>query len=162
MAVYYSIKCPHCKKVVESGKDRSVQYGSPFRKCPYCGYGYLDKNYIEPGVIDEADLHSKKYAWGGLLYVLFGGFFIFLSLYGRIRYLFLIVGIGTVLLGIFATVNALKSNPKEDKELNKQLAESRKRLSDPHYVIALWKAECQITPELLTWAKKEIDKEKIQ
>ena len=138
MAVYYSIKCPHCKKVVESGKDRSVQYGSPFRK------------------------HSKKYAWGGLLYVLFGGFFIFLSLYGRIRYLFLIVGIGTVLLGIFATVNALKSNPKEDKELNKQLAESRKRLSDPHYVIALWKAECQITPELLTWAKKEIDKEKIQ
>lgn len=164
MAVYYSVKCPHCNHTVEHGKGgysidgrTHTHYGSPFRICPHCKNSYVDNNYIEPGLLDNKDF--KRFNWGSILFVLIGAFFI----YGGItepHIFMLIVGILGLALGAFLLISGIKYKPEEDERLQREIKESKERLSDPHYVIALWKAECHLTPEILAWAKKAIAEER--
>ena len=43
MATYHTIKCPHCKNVVEFSVGKPKHYGSPFRICKNCGHEYVGK-----------------------------------------------------------------------------------------------------------------------
>ena len=155
MAVYYSVKCPNCNREVESGKDRTTQYGSPFRKCRHCGHIYVDTNYIEPGVMDEKDLYKRHFSWGGLLYIAIG----LLLLYGGWIYskiVGVIIGLAVLILGVIVIIGSVKYKPEEDEKLARELQASKERLSNPHYIIALWEAGCHISVELLDWAKKAV------
>ena len=157
---YYSVKCPNCKKVVEAGTNRKTQYGSPFRKCQHCGHTYADANYIEAGLYDEAELNKKSFKWicGAALLFVSGAYFV----YGGIVWSRISVGlIGILLLAlcVFCIISNLKYHPRQDERLQKEIRESKERLSNPYYVIALWKAECHVTPELLAWAKKAVAEE---
>ncbi len=158
MAVYYSIKCPHCGKIIESGKDRTEQYGSPFRKCQHCRQGYVDTNYIEPALLSEKELYGKKFNWPAILYIIFGAFFLYGFFYSS-RIFFAVIGVAAFVFGAASIVSTMKYKPKEDKELAQKLKESQQRLSDPHYVIALRNAGYGINTELLTWAKNAVTQE---
>lgn len=155
MAVYYSVKCPHCNNTVERGKDRQTHYGSPFKTCPRCKKTYVDKNYIEPGLLDTKDF--KTFSWGVIPLAILGVFCFCLGITGVIPAL--IFGLLLIAFCVFIIVCNLKYDPEKDEDLQRKIKESKERLSDPHYVIALWKAECHITPEILQWAKKAIAEE---
>lgn len=160
--VYYSIKCPHCNNVVESGHDRKTQYGSPFRECKFCGSIYVDTNFIEAGLYEEREIFKKSFKWiiGAVLLFCVGVFFLYVGI-SSLSVVSILIGVASLALCIFCIVSNLKYDPEQDEELQREFRESKRRLSDPHYVIALWKAECHLTTELLAWAKKEVAKEEI-
>ena len=154
MAVYYSIKCPHCNYTVEQGKDRSTKYGSPFKTCPRCKNIYVDNNFIEPALLDNSDF--KKFSWGSIPLILIGAGALYFVV-TEFNIVALIVAIFSLIVGVVSLVSSLKYNPEKDGSLQIAIKESQKRLSDPHYVIALWKAGGHITRELLDWAKENVD-----
>ena len=39
---YHTLKCPHCKNIVNRAKGSPSYIGNPFRKCPWCGGVYVD------------------------------------------------------------------------------------------------------------------------
>ena len=39
---YHTLKCPHCKKIVNRATGSPSYIGNPFRKCPWCGGVYVD------------------------------------------------------------------------------------------------------------------------
>ena len=39
---YHTLKCPHCKKIVNRATGSPSYIGNPFRKCPWCGGIYVD------------------------------------------------------------------------------------------------------------------------
>lgn len=39
---YHTLKCPHCKNVVNRVTGSPSYIGNPFRKCPWCGGVYID------------------------------------------------------------------------------------------------------------------------
>lgn len=156
MAIYYSIQCPHCKHIVEQGKNRRKRYGSPFRICPRCKNTYFDNKYIEPGLLNKKDF--KKFSWGSLPLIALGLFGLYFTMSDfdiatLFFYLFFLA------LGVILLVISLMYNPDEDYILQYEITQSKERLSDPRYVIALWKAGCKITPEILQWAKKAIEED---
>lgn len=153
MAVYYSIKCPNCGKVIESGKDRQIQFGSPLRTCRYCGAAYVDNNYTEAAWADKKDLYGKSFPFSALIFVAVGGFMIYgWWVSGRIA--ILLIGVAMAAIGVLSVVSTIKYKPSEDAELQAEIEESKKRCSNPDYVIALWKAGGNLSPEALQWAKK--------
>ena len=174
MAIYHYIKCPHCKGLVEYSIGKPKHFGSPFRICKYCGREYIDTNYIEPALLEKKDL-EPSFSWSGFVTSILMSLFLigypisFLVLDG------LGGGAGTIiisiliLLAVFAggiamlvyTINQLKTyiqyNPSKDGKLQKEIEASKARLSNPEYVIALWKAGAHVTLELLDWAKNAMD-----
>ena len=34
---YHTLKCPHCKNIVNRATGSPSYIGNPFRKCPWCG-----------------------------------------------------------------------------------------------------------------------------
>lgn len=169
MAVYYNIRCPHCNRIVETGKDRSKQYGSPIRMCRHCAHNYLDDNYAEAALFSEKEVKKRKFSWQAVFLVLIGG----IALFGGIAELiiwWIVVGAVLAGLGLFSIISDLKYNPQNDKIFQLELRESKKRLSDPRYVIALWELGYPIPPQMFNEAKEilnyktksEIYQEKMQ
>lgn len=39
---YHTLKCPHCKNIVNRTTGSPSYIGNPFRKCPWCGGNYVD------------------------------------------------------------------------------------------------------------------------
>ena len=39
---YHTLKCPHCKNIVNRATGSPSYIGNPFRKCPWCGGVYVD------------------------------------------------------------------------------------------------------------------------
>lgn len=158
MAVYYSIRCPHCKQVVESGKDRQQQYGSPLRTCRYCGKTYYDPNFIEAGLLNEVDFKKLPWSWVNIGWLAMGAVFLFLGMQKSIS-VGVIAGIALIAFGLIPFIRKLTYNPNADKSLQMAIQESNQRLKNPHYVIALSKVGCEVPSVLLDWAKEAIAKE---
>ena len=69
----------------------------------------------------------------------------------------LAAGIAILVFVIKKLVAYIKYDPAKDIILQHEVEASKKRLSDPEYVIALWKAGGHVTPEIVNWAKKNKD-----
>ncbi len=160
--VYHNrtVRCPNCNKVVErtTTRDEEVLYGSPFRKCSYCGTAYFDPDYQEKAITYFQDKGGELSFWsivwllisnaaaislpiiaskeGGMEGGMWLAFFAFLVL--------AIIGdVGLVRL-IYNRVNAEKFHQKQIEyiegrtgERDNELEASMRRLSDKHYLDAL-------------------------
>ena len=156
MAVYYTIRCPHCKGVVEKGKNRREQYGSPFKICPHCHNAYFDENFVEPGLISEKEVKRNAFSWGNVFYAIVGAAFLVGGCVTS-EILLIVIGVIVTALAVVAIVISLKYDPQKDSEFQQKLLESRNRLSDPKYVIALYEAGYYIPATLLSDAKKTLN-----
>lgn len=164
MATYHTIKCPHCKSVVEYSIGKPQHIGSPFRICQQCGKEYIDTNYKEAALLSKKDF-VLSVSWIGIL--LYGG----VSLITMIASITLIFNYGfdfmfllALLFGIVLAYRPIKQLITligyvsfKDEKFQRELEASKKRLSDPKYVIALWQAGAYVTHELLDWAQNAID-----
>lgn len=154
MATYYTVKCPHCKKLYERRKDVREPYGSPFKRCRNCEKIFVDNSYIEPGLLDLEEPKKRSFSWGSLVLIALGGYIAKEGI-AEMDYIFF-MGLGMFLLGVVTLISNLRWKPEEDVSLLSQIADSKKRLSDPHYVMALHNNDCYVTTDLVAWAKKEI------
>ena len=161
MAVYYKINCPHCGNVVESGKDKHIQYGSPLRKCKKCGEEYVDDNYIEAATQNIETVYEKEFSWGSLVYIAIGVLFLFMGI-SEVYILLIVIGAGALILGVVSFISNIKYKPKEDPALQREIIASQKRLENPYYVLALNKANIYVPQEVLEKAKKKISEEQEQ
>ena len=157
--MHYYVKCPHCNKTIESGSIRSTRYGSPFRPCRNCGHISFDKGYKEAGLMTRKEF--KKIAaepWGIIsflflaLYLLFAGakretFGEWITSGGWVILLFAAIGCIPILTYVLY-------NPEKDQKLQEEIKASNKRLQNPRYVLALYRAGFDIPPLLLKWAEK--------
>ena len=155
MAVYYTTKCPHCKQLHERRKDSEQPYGSPFKTCKFCGKPFVDTDYVEIGLLENKDIKESSFGWGAPALIVFG-IIILAVTWGDADTPALILGLGMIAFGLFNIIYNLRWKPENDEALQKMVKESKRRLSDPHYVIALWKNDCYVTPEIVAWAKREI------
>ena len=163
MATYHTIKCPHCKSVVEYSIGKPQHIGSPFRICRQCGKEYIDTNYKEAALLSKKDF-VLSVSWIGVL--LYGGVSL-ITMIASITLIFnygfdfmfllaLLFGIALAYRPIKELITLIKYLSFKDEKFQRELEASKKRLSDPKYVIALWQAGAYVTHELLDWAKEAV------
>lgn len=163
MATYHTIKCPHCRSVVEYSIGKPQHIGSPFRICQQCGKEYIDTNYKEAALLSKKDF-VLSVSWIGI--ILYGGVSL-ITIIASITLIFnygfdfmfllaLLFGIALAYRPIEQLVTLIKYIAFKDEKFQKELEASKKRISDPKYVIALWKAGAHITYDLLAWAKEAV------
>lgn len=162
MAAYHTIKCPHCQNVVEFSVGKPKHYGSPFRICKNCGHEYVDTNYIEAALWTKSSF-LMSFSWLGFILRIFMSLFFIvgtIAVYGFDLDIsaVIIIGIGIALLisPIKQFLALIRYVSFKDEKFLKELEASKIRLSDPKYIIALWKAGAHVTYELLEWAKEAI------
>ena len=169
MAVYYTIRCPHCNGTVESGKDRQRKYGSPIRICNHCKHNYLDDNFTEAALLSEKEVKDRAFSWSSIFFVLIGGVALFFGI-TEFTVWSIVVGVILVGLGLFSIVSYLKYDPSKDESFQCELRASKQRLSNPQYIIALWELGYPIPSKIFNEAKEilnyktksEIYREKMQ
>ena len=154
MAVYYTIRCPHCNGIVESGKNRSSKYGSPLRTCRNCGKPYIDDNFVEVAFLSEKEIKNRSFSWQSIVWALVGILVLFFGI-SESSVIMTIIGIILAGIGAVSIISYLRYVPKNDKSLQLELEQSKNRLSNPNYVIALMQAGYMPPRELVEWAKEE-------
>ena len=75
---YHTLKCPHCKKIVNQATGSPSYIGNPFRECPWCGGIYTDsftQEWITKSPFQRFKyLIDKPLAGGFLSFVATAGF----------------------------------------------------------------------------------------
>lgn len=155
MAIYYSVKCPHCNRVVESGANRAKRYGSPFRTCDFCGRTYVDNNYTEVGCLTDKEIKNRRFSWQSLIWILIG---VTMICYGFVDSMdwWAVVGVVCFGIGVVSLISYLTYVPSNDTSLQLELTKSKERLLDPRYVVALWEVGSQVPSDLVVRAKNKI------
>lgn len=162
MATYHTIKCPHCKNVVEFSVGKPKHYGSPFRICKNCGHEYVDTNYVEAALLTKSSF-LMSFSWLGFILRIFISLTLIVWTIDAYGFDFDLLAIAVIGVGIALLISPIKQFialiryvSLKDEKFNKELEVSKIRLSDPQYVIALWKAGAHVTYELLEWAKEAV------
>ena len=164
MATYHTIKCPHCNSIVERSIGKPQHLGSPFRICRSCGMKYIDTNYKEAALLTKTDF-ILSYPWvAAVLRVVVSLFLVVAPVSWMINigfeFIFLIAmfaGIAILYTPIKQLVILRRYISLKDEKLNQEIEVSKARLSDPKYVIALWKAGAYVTYEIVEWAKDAVN-----
>jgi phage FluMu protein Com len=162
MATYHTIKCPHCKNVVEFSVGKPKHYGSPFRICKNCGHEYVDTNYVEAALLTKSSF-LMSFSWLGFILRIFISLTLIVWTIDAYGFDFDLLAIAVIGVGIALLISPIKQLITliryalfKDEKFQRELEASKKRLSDPKYVIALWKAGAYITYDLLEWAKEAV------
>jgi hypothetical protein len=105
--------------------------------------------------LDNKGIWERNFGWRAPVLIVFGIVLVAVT-WGEANTLAILFGFGMAAFGIFNIIYNIKWKPENDEDTQKMVEESKQRLSDPHYVIALWKNGCKVTPEIVAWAKKEL------
>lgn len=138
---YSEYNCPHCGKINRESCNAHM-YGSPIRICKSCGKKYVDNRYTEPAIngFDRKSTAPSVYAKGAGIFA--AGFvltlgWVLISIKTKGSYQIKMAGASVIcLLGLIMCIAMfvhIKSGAAE-KENQKFLEESEKRLSDKDYV----------------------------
>lgn len=138
---YSEMNCPHCGKMNRESCNAHM-YGSPIRVCKSCGKKYVDSRYIEPALtgFDRKSTDPSVFAKGmgifGAGFVITIGWVIF-TINTRGSYSIKMAGTSVIcLIGlVMCAVMLIRiKSGIADRENQKYLEESEKRLADKEYV----------------------------
>ena len=169
MAVYYTIRCPHCQQILKQGKNKSKEFGSPLRNCRYCDRIYVDKDYIEAGLLTDWQLNLKlffSHLWRIITSILLIAFSIVLLIgfftvdFSASHLILLIPMAFGFVIGGWNFVDIFCNRDERRREIQKAIQKSNQRLSNPYYVLALHKAKISVPKYMLERAKNDILKRK--
>ena len=154
MAVRFTIKrCPKCNKKVEYLNGHpDLLWGSPFRKCCYCGTPYIDPQYKEPALktLDwyiarqpkAFDWFPSFLSWLSILSACFSALFVcmdFISpILGDSRKDCIIWFLASALIMVLfmsltKSISTKRTSVRVDKNFLKAYRESEKRLQNQDY-----------------------------
>lgn len=137
---YRTKSCPYCGNTYAWMETTYRHYGSPLRVCSQCKKTFVDKSYQELACIDYGTADVHKIEPISLFSVIVGILFIVLSLFkssapddGGMFILFLLTGIFLFCAGFYSVKKNIISYPSRCEKLEREIALSRKRLSNPEY-----------------------------
>ena len=139
---YRTKSCPYCKKVYSFMQPKGqVCYGSPIRTCEKCRKTFVDKDFVELGIFGNENIYYPQKVYPGTIYsfILFIIFSIAAFVFIETIAIKIIVSLALLGCGIFLLYSDIAEYDKSVEYFNKELAESKKRLSDPYYKAALKK-----------------------
>lgn len=152
---YKTKSCPHCGKTyawMETGRH----FGSPFRNCASCKNSFIDKDYIELACMPRGYGRQRKVTSFSITSPILGLIFIALGVYqtargdsGGMDILFIAFGALFVFGGGYFIAKDISTHSERCKQLDRELRDSRKRLSDPFYAQSLVKIGVSVPPEFL-------------
>ena len=138
-------KCPHCGKKIPLYNENEYKYGSPIVSCTYCGKKYIDKRYHELAVegMPHTELNSARYRLFAIIcaavsVLLFAVWFLMYKTGGRVMLEIAVMAPIFALVAVFNLVEFVKVKTGiKEKQLEKYMEESKKRLSDQVYAAEL-------------------------
>jgi len=142
---YVTKSCPSCGKSYSVGQPKkSGFYGSPFRRCVFCGGTFIDKEYREIAVSGIREVDKRRVSLGTALFPVIPSFFILVGIYCGIvlgfdsrSLLFICGGLVFLFLSIYLIRSEAKDFDNRQKFLKEEAARSESRLSNPEYALAL-------------------------
>lgn len=159
MASYDIKRCPACNQPYEknfySGKpkpEEKIRYGSPIKVCKYCKKEFIDSDYKEialEGVPNKENF--ERFTKGTISYTIASfvmAFFAYIFDFKLLPVIF--IALGLIIIG-----SDILSYNKRLKHLEKEITESKKRMSDPQYALRLMQHGYKVPFEYLP---KEDDK----
>lgn len=135
MATYYTKSCPYCGYKYQIMDMHKHYYGSPFQICAKCRKGFVDKDFIEMGLLSPCEYEPQRIELISILATAIGGLGGFLSLIlsPEDSVLFLLVAI----IGLCLIAHDIVGYEKRCAQQKEELQQSNARLSNPQYVLAL-------------------------
>ena len=160
MAIYHTIKCPHCNCILERSTGKPQHLGSPFRTCRYCGKEYIDTNYREAALLTKKDF-ILSYDWLAAVTRVVIVLFLVVASASLFEFIWFLITMFVAVAMLYTPIKQLfvlrRYISLKDEKLNQEIEASKARLSDPEYVIALWKAGAYVTYEIVEWAKETVN-----
>jgi hypothetical protein len=139
--------------------------GSPFRVCNRCHNKYIDNNFVEAALLTKKDfilsfpwLRSIMNVGAALFFIAPALFFLFTGGFEIELLICLAVGVLFLIIPIKQAVTLVKYVTLKDEDLLQEIEESKERLSNPEYVLAIWDAGAYVTKEILDWANNAVKK----
>ena len=141
---YKTKSCPHCGQIYAWMETTHHRYGSPFRTCQQCKKTFIDNSYKELACLDYRRIKEKKVDPFSIFSSLMGLLFLVFALLqatdpdnGGMHILFLLVGVFMLFGGGFSISKDLSSYQSRCKQLEQEIARSKRRLSNPAYARSL-------------------------
>lgn len=153
--VTYKKKCPHCKKVYDSGSYSNAlgagsaavyRYGSPFRRCAYCSQNFVDKDYHEIAVEGIREPDTQKVSTGTILISIAGAMFSLALMNSDYAFF----GIILLFLSVCSILHEFLTYKKRQAFLQKEKEASEQRLKNPGYALALKKLGVNVPEKYLS------------
>lgn len=152
---YYTKSCPHCHHKYQIYDSRKHQYGSPFRVCKKCKKGFIDTDFIEIGLLPPWKIKNPRVYPGSILIFSVGILCLFLFwVPGPITNNITIIIIA--LLSSFMVVSDLRDYQERSDYILNELKQSKSRLSNPEYVLALYEIGIGIPEEIYNEALRQV------
>lgn len=113
-------------------------YGSPIRVCEYCHNTFIDKDFIEIAISGIQPIDKKKVSPQAIAILVSGVFFFILSLY-LLSEVWIFFPLALLMFGfsIYNIIDEYRGYEKRIVYLENESVESKKRLSNPQYALAL-------------------------
>lgn len=158
MGTYQTKKCPYCRRAYERNfyngipsKENRIKYGSPIKVCPKCKHIFTDAEYREIAIDGVREVEYARVSPGTIVItaiVLIGGV---LAVTSGLRAGWFMVG-----MSVLVFCEEYFGYEKRQKRLQKEIDESRERLSNPQYALLLQKLGYNVPDKYLS---KEQEKE---
>lgn len=155
---YYTKSCPHCHYKYQYHDPQKHRNGSPIRLCQKCGGQYIDPDYIELGLLPPSKIKNPKI---DVAVVIVGFIFFILSLYCWISYPHLnnpaaIIFLAIAVFSAWCTVEEYRGYEDRTRQLEEELQQSKIRLSNPYYILALEQIDYDVPEAMIYQAKAMI------
>ena len=151
--------CPHCGKTITFMDSTKHQYGSPFRTCPKCRKGFVDKSFIELACTFEHAEDISRITGISIVGIITSVLLLVLAFVGGINGIgsvFLIGGSIFLLLGIYSAYKDAKTYQHRVELFKTEMKESEARMSDPEYIRALLEIGYEVPTVYITATKEKL------
>lgn len=152
--------CPHCGKTITFMDPTKHQYGSPFRTCPKCRKGFVDKSFIELACTFEHAEDIPRVTGLSIASIILGAIFLAVAFirgindsYGSV---FLIGGLLFLPLSIYSAYKDAKTYQHRVELFKTEMKESEARMSDPEYIRALLEIGYEVPTVYITATKEKL------
>ena len=152
-----SKKCPHCNRNISIQQGNVNAYGPTITICTNCGKYIIDKDNLEAALDIDSAYDTVKPIYFSTVYssigcILFGFAPIILFNSGITTWKIILL-IATIILGIFLAIyfiyDEYKSFDKRLDEMQEEINNSKKRLSNYEYALALKQLGYSVPEEFL-------------
>jgi hypothetical protein len=138
---YQAMHCRNCNQMIVIDKTFGKIYGSPIKWCPNCLEPYYDPKYTEIGVSGVRWGDTWKVPPRSIMLLLIGCILLFMGYVSyESAYTFNILGGIMLVVGLIAIAYNIANHEHRLENIEKERAESMKRLENQEYVKLLRRA----------------------
>lgn len=148
MATYYTKSCPLCGYKYQIHSLVKKQYGSPIRKCSQCNKQFVDTDFLEIALLPQRKRRTYRVSLLAIFHAIIWGILTLLvwDTSSLVNNLVTTIPLGMSIIWIISDICGYRGRCLE---LDKELQNSRIRLSDPEYIRLLHEIDYELLPKSL-------------